>query len=133
MFRKILLIILLAFPLLEIWVLLLLANRYGWYLLFYLILIAFLGWRLIQDEKSFWSGQLIKDLSSGKPLGLALFKSSKNILAGILLIIPGVISDVIALVLLLIPIQTRTVNQDTYQAQRAANDEIIEGEFTRED
>ena len=49
--RLLLLFILLAFPIAEIWLLLDLAEAYGWWLGLYLVLVTYLGWRLI-DRKS---------------------------------------------------------------------------------
>ena len=77
--------------------------------------------------------------------------SARNLVAGVLLMIPGVITDVIAVILLLIPMQKSKVNVQTttnnqyqqpieqpYQTNKnfthkqakAANDDVIEGEFT---
>ena len=44
-----LLLILLAFPVIEIWLLIELAGRYGVWVLVYLVVVAVLGWRLIQS------------------------------------------------------------------------------------
>ena len=46
--RLLLLFILLAFPIAEIWLLIDLAETYGWWLGLYLVLVTYLGWRLIQ-------------------------------------------------------------------------------------
>jgi UPF0716 protein FxsA len=54
--------------------------------------------------------------------------------AGVLLLIPGVISDVIAVILLLIPANNPGLGQagqkNSAQYRASANDEVIEGEFT---
>lgn len=132
---RLLFIILLAFPVLEIWLLVELGSRYGWWLIAYLVLVALLGWRLLQDEKLLAPGRMAQILTQGGTPAKAMFSSAKNIIAGILLIIPGVISDVLAVILLLMPSakpifinpQARATNA------KAANDDIIEGEFRRED
>lgn len=98
-----LLVILLAFPVLEIWLLIELGNRYGWWLLAYLVIVAMLGWRLIQDEKLLMVGRMAQTLSQGGTPAKALFGSAKNLIAGILLILPGVLGDVLAVILLLLP------------------------------
>lgn len=125
------LLILLAFPVAEIWLLLALAHQYGWLLLVYLVIVAVLGYRLIKDEKLLMFGRMAQTLSQGGTPARALFGSAKNLLAGILLIIPGVISDVIAVILLLLPSATPSARQARGRA--AANDDVIEGEFRRED
>ncbi|CAG0976439.1 hypothetical protein MTYP_01515 [Methylophilaceae bacterium] len=129
------LLILLAFPVLEIWLLIELASRYGWPLLGYLVLMAILGWRLIQDEKLLIVGRVTQNMLNGGTPAKVLFGSAKNLIAGILLIIPGVITDAIAAILLLIPSQPPIASSGSTQStgRRAANDDVIEGEFRRED
>jgi UPF0716 protein FxsA len=139
------LLILLAFPVLEIWLLIELADNYGWGLLGYLLIVAILGWRLILDEKLIIFGRVAQTLSQGGTPAKVLFGSAKNMIAGILLIIPGVITDVFAVLLLLIPSpkplnfeQESTSGFEAHTRRRtgtrsAANDDVIEGEFKRED
>jgi len=128
-------LILLAFPVAEIWLLIELGQQYGWWLLVYLVSIAVLGLRLIREEKALFTGRMMQTLSAGNHPVKAIFGSARNIIAGVLLIIPGVITDMIAVILLLVPIKhSQTPNaQSPYQAGQAANDDVIEGEFRRED
>ena len=131
-----LLLILLAFPIAEIWLLVELGQRYGGWLLLYLLLVAILGWRLLMDEKFLVFGRLLQTLRQGGTPANALFSSAKNMIAGILLIFPGIISDVMAVILLLMPAaQPLAATRNTTHASRAkaANDDVIEGEFHRED
>jgi UPF0716 protein FxsA len=67
----------------------------------------------------------------GNPMK-AMFGSARNIIAGILLIIPGVLTDLIAVVLLLIPVSKSEIKPSTFK-QQTANDDVIEGEFHREE
>lgn len=129
------LLILLAFPVLEIWLLVELADQYGWWVLAYVLIVAVLGWRLILDEKQLLAGRMMQTLSLGGTPAKAMFMSIKNLIAGILLIIPGVITDALAAVLLLLPAAEPAVgsNNRTYQRTGAANDDVIEGEYRRED
>jgi UPF0716 protein FxsA len=132
---RLLFIILLAFPVLEIWLLVELGSRYGWWLIAYLVLVALLGWRLLQYEKLLVHGRMAQILTQGGTPAKAMFSSTKNIIAGILLIIPGVISDVLAVILLLMP-STKPIftnSQARATNAKAANDDVIEGEFRRED
>jgi len=128
-------LILLAFPVAEIWLLIELGQQYGWWLLVYLVGIALLGLRLIQDEKALFTGRVLQTLSAGNHPVKAIFGSARNIVAGVLLILPGVITDMIAVILLLVPIKTSQAPnaQSPHQAGQAANDDVIEGEFRRED
>ena len=135
--RLLFLLILLAFPIAEIWILVSLMHLYGWWVVLYLIAIAFLGLQLIRDEKILFSGRMMQSLVQGGNPMKAMFGSARNIFAGILLIIPGVMTDLIAAGLLLIPINNAepngSQNQPHYQSEKAANDDAIEGEFHRED
>jgi UPF0716 protein FxsA len=130
--RLILTLALLAFPIAEIWILINLFQQYGWWVILYLVAMALLGLQLIRDEKLLFSGRMMQNLSQGGNPMKAMFGSARNIIAGILLIIPGVITDLIAVVLLLIPVNKSTIKSSTFK-QQAANDDVIEGEFHRED
>ncbi len=130
--RLILTLALLAFPIAEIWILVNLFQQYGWWVLLYLVAMVLLGLQLIRDEKLLFSGRVMQSLSQGGNPLKAMFGSARNIVAGILLIIPGVISDLIAVVILLIPVDKSAIKSTTFK-QQAANDDVIEGEFHRED
>lgn len=125
-------LILLAFPVLEIWLMVELSHRYGWWLFAYLVTVGLLGWRLVREEKLMVLGKAMQSVGQGGSLSGAVFSSVKNLLAGVLLIIPGVISDAIAIVLLFLPAPSQTRNARG-AGRRAANDDVIEGEFRRED
>jgi UPF0716 protein FxsA len=145
-------LILLAFPFLELFLLIDLAHRYGWWVLFYLVVIGFLGLQLIKGEKLLLSAKMMQSLSNGSNPIKTLLGSARNMVAGVLLIIPGVITDIIAAILLLVPInkanlsnanisgatnyqqpfETRQHKQGRQQTH-AANDDVIEGEFTEID
>lgn len=129
-------LILLAFPFLEIFLLVDLAHKYGWWVLFYLVVIGYLGLQLIRGEKLLMSAKMMQSLSAGGNPIKTILGSARNMVAGVLLIIPGIITDIIAVILLLIPISKPGLNSRfqnhapnaPYQPQ-AANDDVIEGEF----
>lgn len=121
--------ILLGFPALEIFVLAKLAGIIGWWLLLWLILGALAGWTLIQEEKLAMFGRLFSALQSGQSLGYAMLDSLRTLLAGVLLIFPGVVSDVMALLLLLLP-RPKALRRP---AAEESGDIIIEGEWQREE
>ena len=119
------LLILLAFPVLEVMVLFELASRYGWWVLGYLLLSAAFGAALIMEERIVVFARLIQTLQEGRHPVLALLTSAKKMIAGILLILPGVLSDVAALLLLIVPLpSSRKLPMD---------DGVIEGQWRRED
>jgi len=134
-------LILLAFPIAEIWLLIELADKYGWLLLLYLVGIGWLGLRLIREEKATFSVRMMQNMAAGGNPAKAVFGSARNIIAGVLLMLPGVITDIIAVTLLLIPIKNAQPQPSESSADnpfrsspyQAANDDVIEGEFRRED
>lgn len=120
-------LILLSFPALEIFVMVQLADVIGWWLLPWLILSALAGWTLIQEEKMAIFGRLFSSLQSGQPPGFAMLASLRTLLAGVLLIFPGVVSDAIAVLLLLLP------GARAARVPVAKDETIIEGEWQREE
>lgn len=131
--RLIFILAILAFPVAEIWILVSLVQQYGWWAVLYLLLVAMLGLQLIREEKMLFSVGMMQNLAQGGNPVKAIFGSARNIIAGVLLIIPGVMTDVIAAVLLLISINHKEKSAQAYQGKKAANDDVIEGEFRRED
>lgn len=123
-------ILMLGFPVLEAYVLFRLAGQYGWWVAVWLLASAMLGVALIRLERVLWGARMIIHLQAGKSPFSALFASGRMLLAGGLLIFPGVISDALALILLLFPGTWRRPRG--LARPKAANDDVIEGEFRRE-
>jgi UPF0716 protein FxsA len=121
----IILAILLAFPLLEFYLLVRLAGIYGWWLALYLLFTASAGWLMIMEERLAVFGRLFHIVQSGHHPVVALLTSARKLVSGLLLIFPGVISDVIAILLLLIPLPSGP--------RRRKDDGVIEGEWRREE
>lgn len=126
--------ILLAFPFLEIAVLIELCQRYGWWVLVYLVIIGYLGLKLIRSEKELIAARMFQQMGAGGNPVSAMLSTARNMFAGVLLLIPGVISDVLAVILLIIPTKSPSLGQGepnkSTRYQSSANDEVIEGEFT---
>ena len=120
----IILLILLGFPALEIYVLTKLAGTVGWWLLPWLLSSAMVGGWLVRDAGAMLPLRLFGALQSGHSLSFSLLIGFRTVLAGVLLIFPGVISDFLALILLLLPHPKVTM-------PTAANDDVIDGEWTR--
>lgn len=118
------LLILLGFPALEIYVLVKLAETVGWWLAPWLLSSAIVGGWLVREAGAMVPLRLFAALQSGHSLSLSLSISFRTVLAGLLLIFPGVISDFLALILLLLPHPKATMPS-------AANDDVIDGEWTR--
>ena len=63
----------------------------------------------------------------GNPIK-AMIGSARNLFSGILFIIPGVITDFFAVILLLIPIK-----DSSSQNIHSSEEDVIEGEYRRDD
>ena len=123
--RFLILAILLGFPLLEATVLYQIGQGHGLWVAAWLVLAATLGIALIKEARFALVARLSTSLAQGRFSLSPFIDSGRTVLAGLLLIYPGIISDVIALVLLLMPV--RHSEMDTAYPGGA-----IEGEFRRD-
>lgn len=142
--RLLIISILIGFPLLEGTVLYNLAagpSGHGGWVLAWLLFAAVAGVVLIKQARFSLISRLASALSQGQFSIAAFIDSFRTVLAGLLLIFPGVISDVMALALLLIPVREPAFEQlrqrttrDVYgkRGPSAGPDGVIEGEFRRE-
>jgi UPF0716 protein FxsA len=126
--RWILFAILLGFPLLEAIVLVRLSETLGWWVLAWMILAAVAGMALIKEARLSLVARLAAGFAQGRFAIGALTDSARTVIAGILLIFPGVVSDLIALTLLLLP-GPRFVVEPMRQRERPGT--FIEGDFRR--
>ena len=126
--RFLLTAILLGFPLLEAVVLVRLSETMGWWILAWVVLAACAGMALIKEARFAMLARLAAGLAKGEFSIGALTDSARTVVAGLLLIFPGVVSDLIALTLLLLP-GPRFVSDSA--SRRAAGRSLIEGEFRR--
>lgn len=122
----IILALVLGFPVLEAWVLLRLGDYFGWWVVVWLAGAVVCGVLLIRLEKLVWAIRIAGSLREQRsPLG-ALLASARSLVAGLLLIFPGVITDVMAFVLLIWPVpKGRPLDAGTGSG-------VIEGEYRRE-
>ncbi|OYY44576.1 MAG: hypothetical protein B7Y56_09405 [Gallionellales bacterium 35-53-114] len=119
----ILLFFILLFPALEIYTMFQVADVMGWWLLAWLILSALTGWILMKEESMAIFGRLAVAVQNGQSPIAAVWDSGRTMLAALLLIFPGVLSDLLALVLLLLPNRAEQPN-----ARPMPDDDTIEGE-----
>ena len=133
--RYVVIAILIGFPLAEGTVLYHLAagpNGHGGWVLAWLIFAAIAGVALIKQARVSLISRLTAAFSQGQFSLSAFIDSFRTVLAGLLLIFPGVISDVMALILLLIPLREPAFEQASSRSQKPAPERVIEGEFHRE-
>jgi len=126
--RLLLIAILLGFPLLEAVVMVRLAENLGWWILAWMVLAAVAGMALIKEARFALLARVAEGLAHGRFPIVALTDSVRTVLAGLFLIFPGVVSDLIALTLLLLPGPRFVTETAQRRAPRAT---IIEGEFRR--
>ena len=124
-------IIAVAVPVLEMVGIYQIAQRVGWGpTLLWLIGAAWGGVALIRAQHSDLPARLKQALARGEaPFG-EIWASGRRLLAGVLLILPGAGSDLLAMLLLLWPTR-RTPAPPT--PPRRGESEVIEGEFRREE
>ena len=127
--RLLLIAILLGFPLLEAVVLVRLSETLGWWVLAWVVLAACAGMALIKEARFAMLARVAAGLAQGTFSIAALTDSARTVLAGLLLIFPGVVSDLIALTLLLWPSPRAVVAESV--ARREHGGTLIEGEFRR--
>lgn len=127
--RLLLIVILLGFPLLEVVVLVRLSETLGWWILAWVVLAACAGMALIKEARFALVARIAAGLAQGTFPVVALTDSARTVIAGLLLIFPGVVSDLIALTLLLLP-GPRLAN-DAATRRRDQQPSLIEGEFRR--
>lgn len=120
---------LLAFPVAEAVSLFWLAGKTGWWALAWVGATFVMGLWLIRLERLAFGPRLLFKLQHGHHPLRALLSSTRLFLAGGLLMFPGLISDAVAVMLLLFP---GTWRSPSPPSARAANDDVIEGEFRRE-
>ena len=126
--RLVLIGILLGFPLLEAVVLVRLGETLGWWVLAWVVLAACAGMALIKEARFAMLARIGAGLAQGRFSIAALTDSARTVVAGLFLIFPGVVSDLIALTLLLLP-GPRVVIESG--ARRASRGTLIEGEYRR--
>lgn len=126
--RFLLLAILLGFPLLEIALLVRLAELHGWWVLAWVVLAAVAGVALLKEARFALVARLGAALAAGQFSIAAFVDSARTVLAGLFLIFPGFISDFIALLLLLLP---RHLPEPVHVHARPQG-HVIDGQFRRE-
>lgn len=134
--------IVMGFPLLEGAVLYTVGRGHGGWVFAWLLFAAIAGIVLIKQARFSLVTRLAGELSRGQFSLAAIIDSFRTVVAGLLLIFPGVISDVMALLLLLLPIREPAYQFVDLRSgpvpapnQKPAGQGfggVIEGEFRRE-
>ncbi|MEP7064276.1 MAG: FxsA family protein [Betaproteobacteria bacterium] len=125
--RFVLFAILVGFPVLDLYASLRFAHWSGVPLWAWLTASTLSGFMLLRSERGAFRAHTVAALHGEQPLFRGLVDSGRKVLAGLLFIMPGVISDAFAVALLLLPINT----SERYANPRGAD--AIEGDFRRND
>ena len=126
--RLLLIGILLGFPFLEALVLVRLGESLGWWVLGWVVLAACAGMALIKEARFALVARLAAGFAQGRFAIAALTDSARTVVAGLLLIFPGVVTDLIALTLLLLPGPKAVA--ESIPARRVRGS-VIDGEYRR--
>lgn len=125
--RFALVVILLGFPLVEIGLLAHLAETHGWWVLGWVVLAACAGFALLKEARFALVARIGAAIAVGRFPIAALVDSARTVVAGLFLIFPGLVSDFIALTLLLLP---RPALSEPLPARGFGN--VVDGQFRRE-
>jgi len=98
--RFAMLVIVLAFPLIDLYATVRIARWTGVPVVVWLGLAALAGLFLLRNERMAFRANTVAAMHGEQPLLRGLFDSGRKVLAGMLLILPGILSDVMALALL---------------------------------
>jgi UPF0716 protein FxsA len=130
--RFMLLAILLAFPVLDLLVTLRLARWTGVPVWGWLAAGVGGGFLLLRNERDAFRANITASLHGGQPLLRGLIDSGRKVLAGFLLLLPGLVSDLVALVLLALPLNmTGALGAAAMGRMTSARRGAIDGEYRR--
>jgi UPF0716 protein FxsA len=131
--RFVLLGIVLLFPLFDLYVTARFARWTGIPLWIWLTAALVAGLWLLRNERLTFRRNTVAALHGEQSLLRGLLDSGRKVLAGILFIIPGILSDAMALLLLLLPINHGRLRPQPAAAGRATfnRNDAIDGEFRR--
>lgn len=132
--RFIVLLIVLIFPVFDVLVTLRFARWTGIPMLVWLVSSALAGIVLLRRERVTFRAKTLAALRGDQPLLRGLLDSGRRVLAALLLIAPGVVSDLIALLLLLLPINLGApFATQPASIGRGFRRDALEGDFSRLD
>lgn len=102
--RLALLAILIGFPVADLYATVRFAQWTGVPVWVWLVLSVMSGLVLLRSERNTFRAHVVAALHGEQPLLRGVVDSGRRVLAGLLLLLPGVVSDLFALMLLMLPI-----------------------------
>jgi UPF0716 protein FxsA len=97
---------LVGFPAMDLYVSLRFAHWSGVPLWAWLMVSTLAGFALLRSERGAFRANTVATLRGDQPLFRGVLDSGRKVLAGFLFIMPGLVSDLFAVTLLLLPINT---------------------------
>ncbi len=134
--RFILLLIVLAFPLIDLLATVRFARWTGVPVWFWLGLSTAAGFLLLHNERLAFRTRTVAAMHGEQSLLRGLLDSGRKVLAGFLFLLPGVVSDLLALLLLALPLNVgRTLGPQPAAAgqPRKPRGDAIDGDYSRLD
>lgn len=132
--RLLLLLILLAFPIIDLSVTVRVARWTGVPVWAWLTMSVIGGFVLLRNERGAFRSHLIASMHGDQPLLRGLLDSGRKVLAGFLLLLPGLVSDLLALILLAFPLNIgHGLSTVAAAPGRSARRSTLDGEFRRLD
>lgn len=129
--RLLMLAILLGFPVADLYATVRFAQWSGVPVWVWLGLAVVSGLLLLRNERLAFRANVLAALHGEQPLLRGVVDSGRKVLAGIFFLLPGVVSDVIALALLLLPINTGAPQPATAGQTSYRRGDALDGEFRR--
>jgi len=133
--RFVLLAIVLGFPVVDLYMTVRFARWTGVPVWAWLAMSVVAGLYLLRNERMAFRAKTVAAMHGEQPLLRGLLDSGRKVLAGALFLLPGILSDLIALVLLALPLNLgRDFAPRTAAAgQFGSRGKAIDGEFRRVD
>lgn len=132
--RYAMLVILLGFPVLDCYLTVQLAKLSGIPFAAWMVLGIATGWLLLRSQRLSFRARTLAAMYGPDALLRGLLDSGRKVLAGFLFLLPGVLSDCMALVLLLVPINVGPVLQaQTTTRGGQSRRQTHDGEYRRVD
>ena len=132
--RFVVLLIVLIFPVLDVLATFRFARWTGIPAVVWFVASALAGVLLLRKERITFRAKTLAALRGDQPLLRGLLDSGRRVLAALLLILPGIVSDLIALLLLLLPINLGAPYAIQHASvSRGFRRDSLEGDFRRVD
>jgi UPF0716 protein FxsA len=129
--RFLALLIVLAFPVVDVMATLRFARWTGIPTVLLLVGSAVIGTMLLRHESVGFRLRMLATLRGDQPLMRGLVDSGRKVLAAVLLILPGILSDLLALALLLLPINVGSRLAAQSAAFGRGFGDTLEGDYRR--